>query len=155
MSAPANLVVDNPSASTVDTGWDAVSGASKYRVQYRRGSSGGWTTATSSETSTSYTVTGLACGTSYQFQVAGYGDGTTWRAAWGPDSTAKTLSTLDCPPPDAPTGLMATPGDGQISLSWSNPSDSTITGYQYRLRTPADTDWQKWTIIPGSGPSTT
>lgn len=32
-------------------------------------------------------------------------------------------------PPSAPTGLAATPGDGQVSLDWANNSESDLDGY--------------------------
>lgn len=34
--------------------------------------------------------------------------------------------------PSAPTNLRAEPGPGEITLSWSNPEDATVTGYAYR-----------------------
>ena len=30
----------------------------------------------------------------------------------------------------APSGLTATAGDTQVTLTWTDPNDSTITGYQ-------------------------
>ena len=43
--------------------------------------------------------------------------------------------------PDAPTGLAATPGNGQVSLSWTAPADtgtSDIDGYTVEYSTAAD-----------------
>ena len=37
-------------------------------------------------------------------------------------------------PPAQPTGFTATGADGQATLTWDDPSDSSITGYEYRLR---------------------
>ena len=56
-----------------------------------------------------------------------------------------------------PTQFAATAGEtGEIILSWANPNDITITGYQYRYRTPNDTGWNPdWTDIPGSDAATT
>ena len=36
--------------------------------------------------------------------------------------------------PAAPTGLTAIPGDTQAMLTWDDPEDSSITGYEYLLR---------------------
>ena len=36
--------------------------------------------------------------------------------------------------PTAPAGLMATPGDTQATLTWDNPEDISITGYEYLLQ---------------------
>ena len=47
-----------------------------------------------------------------------------------------------CPPP----GLRATPGDGEIALTWDNPGDPTVVRYEIRHRTLAEGasfgDWQ-------------
>ena len=53
--------------------------------------------------------------------------------------------------PAAPSGLTAAPLDAQAVLSWTNPSDSTITGYSVRLATStAILGSSSWTAIPGS-----
>ena len=56
----------------------------------------------------------------------------------------------DVPQPAAPTGLMATAGDAQISLIWTNPQNSTITSYDY-----SSDNGGSWNAIPSSGASTT
>ena len=59
--------------------------------------------------------------------------------------------------PAQPTGFAATSGDGQVSLSWTDPSDASITKWQVRHKAGtsfADTD-DLWTDIAGSGASTT
>ncbi|MER6560820.1 glycoside hydrolase family 18 protein [Streptomyces sp. NPDC001027] len=61
-SAPAGLTVSGTTSSSVSLAWNAVSGASGYRV-YRAG------TQVAAATGTSATVTGLAASTSYGFQV--------------------------------------------------------------------------------------
>ena len=56
--------------------------------------------------------------------------------------------------PAAPTGLTATAGNGSVTLAWSDPSNSSITRYEYQMRS-AGVAWSAWTAIPGSGASTT
>ena len=47
-------------------------------------------------------------------------------------------------------------GNAQVTLSWDNPEDSSITRYQYRQRVTSESAWDPdWTDIPGSGASTT
>jgi len=41
--------------------------------------------------------------------------------------------------PDEPTGLKAEPVNTGVVLSWTNPGDSAITGYQYRVKENKDT----------------
>ena len=57
----------------------------------------------------------------------------------------------------APRTLIAsTAGDGGVTLSWSDPADSTLTGYQYRHRNTSDAGWNPdWTTIRGSNAATT
>ncbi len=87
-AAPTNPVA-TADDTEVDLSWDAVSGAAKYRVEYRLSTSSSWTTDDASVTGTSHTVDGLTCGTAYDFRVSAYGNGTTRKAAWG---TAATVS---------------------------------------------------------------
>ena len=59
------------------------------------------------------------------------------------------------PPPPAPTGLTATAGDRQVTLSWSDPSNSTISKYQYRQGSGLPLVYGSWTDITNSDASTT
>ncbi len=57
--------------------------------------------------------------------------------------------------PDAPTGLSATPGDGQVGLSWADPSDDTIVDYDYRVSADSGTNCDPdWTDIADSDATT-
>lgn len=99
-SAPANLVATGATQTSVSLSWSAASddvGVSEYRV-YRDGALVGTTTATS------FTVTGLACGTSYQLAVEA-------RDAAGNVSSRSTVtaSTSACPPSANP--VIAAAGD--------------------------------------------
>ena len=62
-------------------------------------------------------------------------------------------------PPARPTGLTATGGDGSVTLSWDDPSDASIIGYEYRVNhndtsTGNLSGWGPWTAIAGSGAAT-
>ena len=77
---------------------------------------------------------------------------------WAPPATP----VEPCGAPDvSPANLAATGGNGRITLSWDNPNDVTITGYQVRSRltsatAPAASPWGSgWSAIPGSGATTT
>ena len=59
-------------------------------------------------------------------------------------------------PPAAPTNLRAAPGDGEVRLTWDDPDDPTITGYEFRARITAEDRWRPdWTPIPDSDATTT
>ena len=63
----------------------------------------------------------------------------------------------------APAGLTATPAtdpnintEGRITLSWTDPRDVTLTGYEYRYRETGQTGWKlDWTVVPGATATTT
>ncbi|HSV42639.1 MAG TPA: fibronectin type III domain-containing protein, partial [Methanomassiliicoccales archaeon] len=61
---------------------------------------------------------------------------------WGPNSSSATAIPIAYAsvPPEAPTGLVASPGDGLVRLAWEAPMESgtsVITGYRvYRLVMP-------------------
>ena len=63
-------------------------------------------------------------------------------------------------PPAAPAGFTATAGDGSVTLAWNDPSDSSITGYQYQVNhndtgTGNLSGWGAWQSIANSGAATT
>ena len=53
--------------------------------------------------------------------------------------------------PARPYNLTATPGDGEVMLSWGDPGDESITKYRFR----GDGSGRGWQGIPGSDASTT
>ena len=52
--------------------------------------------------------------------------------------------------PAKPSGLTARAGDRQVKLMWNDPSDSTITKYQFQLKAGTG-NYGDWTDVPGSG----
>ena len=62
--------------------------------------------------------------------------------------------------PAAPPGLAAATGDASATLTWSDPSDASITGYEYQVNHNATesgnlTGWGEWTAIDDSSSDTT
>ena len=127
--------------------WTRIDDASVTGYQYQRragtGSYGGWATIAdrdlvvsgSNDETRSYTVTGLANGTEYRFQVRGR------NSVGGGAASAEVPATPMADAPGAPTNLRPTAGDGQVSLSWTAPSDNggePITGYEYKYRPRTD-----------------
>ena len=79
--------------------WSAVDGASDYEVQQRvSGSGDDWAlVATTAGLSATYSPSGGAeCGTTYEFRVRAYGDGTTYVADWGSPSEPGQYTTDAC-----------------------------------------------------------
>ena len=129
-AAPANLTAEAGNQE-VTLRWDDPEDPSiiKYKVSTKRsGIWGPYLDISDTDASTVKAVLGnLINGNSYEFQIRAVnvaGEGPTSAIA-GPVTPA--------PVPDAPSNLSATPGDQQITLTWDDPGDASITGYEYRL----------------------
>lgn len=60
------------------------------------------------------------------------------------------------PAPAAVTNLAAVAGDQQVTLSWTDPNNTSITTYQYRQSTDSGSNWSPdWTNITDSDENTT
>jgi hypothetical protein len=68
-SAPTSLAAGSITTSSALVSWGAASGATSYTLQYKISSASTWTTV-SGITSISYTLSGLAAGTSYNVHAA-------------------------------------------------------------------------------------
>ncbi|MGN0687093.1 MAG: C1 family peptidase [Oscillospiraceae bacterium] len=102
-----------PGDKKVKVTWDAVSGATKYVVYSILN---GQYTNRGTTTGTSFTVTGLTNGTKYGFLVQAYVNG-----AW----TSFTTNDIVYATPVAKPVVTATPGNGQVKLTWNTISGAT------------------------------
>jgi subtilisin family serine protease len=116
--APTGLVA-TAGDGTVSLHWNASSGATGYTVRRSTVSGSGFSTIATGITATTYTDAGLSNGTTYYYRVSAL------NAAGESADSAEVSATPMLLPPAAPTGLAATPGNGQISLSWTAPSGVT------------------------------
>ena len=133
-----SLQWSDPNDATI-TGW-------QYTVA-STGSYGPWIDIPGSgATTTTHTVTDLNNGTAYTFKLRAVN-------ASGNGAESEETTAIPVAAPAKPAGFSATPGDGQVSLQWSDPNDATITGWQYAVGTAGS--YSPWTGIPGSGPTTT
>ena len=153
--APASLNA-TPGDTQATLAWTAPTsdgGSDITGYEYRYKTSGefpdSWTdvpdgsdTGTDRSDERSYTVTGLDNGVEHTFQVRAVsvdGEG-------APASATSTPMTV----PGAPASLNATPGDTQVSLTWTAPTSdggSAVTGYQYRYKTSGEFP-DSWTDVP-------
>ena len=66
------------------------------------------------------------------------------------------VSAQSPPAPAAVTNLAAVAGDEQVTLSWTDPNNESITTYQYRQSTDGGSNWSPdWTNITNSDKNTT
>ncbi|HZX43039.1 MAG TPA: LamG-like jellyroll fold domain-containing protein, partial [Myxococcaceae bacterium] len=123
-SAPANLSASG-SLSSVSLSWSSSTdnvGVLRYNL-YRSTTSGftpGPANRIAQPSGTSYTDTGLAAG-SYYYKVLAEDAAGNLSA---PSNEANASVTGDTTPPSVPGNLAASPGPGQVSLSWNASTDN-------------------------------
>ena len=107
------------STTSLDVSWTAPGNTgpaiTSYDVQVREGASGTWLDGPQDVAETSTTVTALTTRTGYQVRVRATndeGDGDWSEAGSGTTAT-----------PTPPQGLVASPGNGESTLSWSAPCE--------------------------------
>ncbi len=117
--APTSLTA-TAGSSQVSLSWSTSAGAASYNV-YRGTSAGGEnsTPVATGITSASYVDTSVTNGTTYFYKVAAVNSSGT--SGYSNEASATPVSGL----PPAPTGLAATAGNAQVSLSWTPSSGAT------------------------------
>ena len=94
--APSGLAA-SVSEEVFTVTWDALGGAALYEVEHRTaGGDQSYATTTSDTMLTIIPEGGPACGTTYEFKVRAYGDGTLLAAEWGEYSEPATVMTDPC-----------------------------------------------------------
>ena len=150
-----------PGNRTVTLTWDRLVDSELTRYQYRYMNTNDsdwnpdWTNVPgSSASTTSFRARNLTNGLMYTFEI---------RPVYtrGGQAEPGREGDVDAAPRGAmvaPRNFEADPGNeaGVLLLSWDDPRDVTITGYEYRHRTLTDGNWNPdWTAIANSGPTTT
>ena len=116
--------------------------------QAQEGGYGDWTDIPDSNASTtSHTVTGLTNGKTYGFRIRAV------NTAGRPGLPSAEVRVTLRQPPSQPTGVTATPGDGQVSLAWTGPTDATISKWQVQQKQGSGS-YGAWMDVPNSTAST-
>lgn len=117
--APTGLTASAASAQ-VNLSWNASAGATGYYVK-RGTTTGGPYTQISAQASTAYADNSVTNGTKYFYVVSSYN-------SYGQSANSAEVSATPTAPataPAAPTGLTATAGNAQVSLSWNASAGAT------------------------------
>ena len=140
---PGGLTTSNIGQNSATVSWTGVTGATSYMVQFKTSASSIWNTVNASSTST--VLTGLAAGTSYDWQV---------KADCSPYSSAVSFLTSSTPPP--PPTNCPTPGSLSESnitstsarLNWA--ASANATSYSIKIRQVGTGKWTIYNNISGT-----
>ena len=114
--------------------WDAVTGATKYKL--RRNDGNGWKDY-KVLTATSFTDTSVVSGTTYRYVVYAYAGGVYGGASAIVSATPKAAAVA------APTGVKATSDSGKITVTWTAVSGAT----KYKVRRHDGTGWSDLKVV--------
>ena len=134
----------------VSLSWTASSGATSYNV--KRSTTSGSEATISSPSGPSYTDTTVTNGTKYFYVVSAVNS----HGESANSTEASATPTLVAPA--APTGLTATPGNAQVSLTWNastgatsyNVKRSTTSGSEATISSPTGTSYTDSTVTNGT-----
>jgi fibronectin type 3 domain-containing protein len=129
-ATPANITAVGGTGQ-VTLSWASVSNATAYNVYYATSSSVSKFTGTKISSAFSpYVQTGLTAGTSYYFVVTAVNS--VGESETSSPASATTTATPPAPTvPAAPTGVIATGGTNQVTLSWSPAASATAYNVYY------------------------
>ena len=149
--APTGLMATASGTTTIDLDWtqpshDGHAAITGYRIEVSpNGTSSSWSdlVANTTNTTTTYSHTGLSAATTRHYRVSAINANGTGAAS----STANATTDAAAAPtvPGAPTGLSATAsGTSTIDLSWTEPDDNgdaSISGYKIEVSSNSGTSW--------------
>jgi len=145
-----------PSAPTLTSGngaltvsWtapaDGGSAITGYTIRYKLTSASAWTEET--DDASPYTITGLTNGSAYEVQVRAIN-------AAGNGAYSTSSSATPATVPSAPAAPTLTPGNAQLSVAWTAPSNnggSSITGYTVRYKLTNEDTWTERNVSTSPG----
>ncbi len=118
-AAPANLTATAGNAQ-VTLSWDAVTGATEYRIYSAATANGDLTLIVTDPaiTAETYVDTGLTNGTTYRYVVRAVNSN-------GESANSDEVSAAPLSPPTSPTGFTAASSDTRVNLSWTAVTGAT------------------------------
>ncbi len=133
-TAPASLTATASGSTTVNLSWAAATdnvGVTGYRVERCQGSNCTSFTQIATPTGTTFSDTGRAASTTYQYRVRAT-DAAGNLGGYSPLASVATSPAPDTIPPTAPASLTATAsGSTTVNLSWAAATDNVgVTGYR-------------------------
>ena len=123
-NAPGNLQTTAVSSTQINLAWtDNSANEDGFKIERKTGASGTYSQIATVVTNiNNYSdTTGLTANTAYCYQVRAFNSA--WDSGYSNESCTTTLPTATAP--SAPTGVVATAGNGQMTLTWNPVSGAT------------------------------
>ena len=123
---------------------------SSWQYRFRTGEDyGAWTDIPGGGPSTvRHTVAGLANNTAHTFRIRAL------NASGAGAESDEAAATPREAVPAKPTGFRTKPGDSEVSLTWDDPDDASIQGWQFKSRKSDGEYRAQWDDVPGSDAKT-
>ena len=155
-AAPPSLKADSNRPNTIFLSWLWSNEGGRRRpdafvLQVSEDGGASWTPL-ATVTRANYTHTGLAGGAVRHYRMKGRNTGGGVNVD-GPWSSVASETALGVSAPAAPGGFTATAANRGVTLTWDNPNDPGITGWEYQ-QAPADV-FGPWRAVRDSGAGTT
>ncbi len=136
---PGGLNISNITNTTANAAWNAVSGATSYKFEYKKASDQTWTQVTTSNTN--YAMTGLTAGTQYNTRVkAVCANGESTYSAQVNFTTTGGGGGCGTPTNLAVSNITTT----TATVTWGAVSGATSYHFQYKLA--SSSTWQQATV---------
>lgn len=136
--APPGNVAATPRNGAVSLTWNVSGSATSYVVRRATSAGGPYATVGTGIVTTSFVDVGARNGTTYYYTVTAHNAG-------GASAPSGAVSATPMAVPEAPTGLVATPGNAQATLTWT--AVSGASSYSVRRATSATGSYT--TVITG------
>ena len=141
LPAPRSFRAAAESSNGIAVSWYSLQGAAEYRLEYRKdGETGNWTRinlgdfdhrpSTTNNRTLLGVATGLDCNTAYDFRLSARGDGDSAASTFGPYAGLDAVRTDACAQENEFTNLRVTMEPNCATLTWTNPTDPAVTGYE-------------------------
>ncbi len=141
---PSGLAAGSVTTTSAALSWAAVIGATGYNLQWKTNTATTWTTV-SNLIGTTYNLTGLTAGTTYNFQLQTICSSSSSSAYTTPVNFT-TTATITC---NIPSGLAAgSVTTTSAALSWATVAGAT--GYNLQWKTNAATTWTTVNNLTGT-----
>jgi formylglycine-generating enzyme required for sulfatase activity len=134
-------ITPNPSTDgSYRVSWAGATGATRYILQEATSSSFTEARQAYSGSDRQASISGKSPGT-YHYRVQATNSYNV-TSDWSASSSVEVIVSRDTTPPDPVTDFLAVPGDRQVSLSWTNPTDQDYQGTMIRRADVPITSWK-------------